>query len=130
FSKYEITGVGTPVNEDFTSGVLSSPFLILNSQDYFYTGNYTPTPPNQVFVTSADAYWFHWSLPDAGFTPVSRTSIAPGNFWFNVTNTVFTSGGNHWTKLAKTDLPGANQGYFGLVQRAFTKLQVLLPGES
>jgi hypothetical protein len=130
FSSYQITGVNTPVNEDFTSGALSSPFLLLNSQDWYYTGNYTPTPPNQIFGTSADAYWFHWSLPDAGFTPTSRSSVAPSNYWFNITNNVFTSGGQHWTKVPKANLPGANQGYFGLVKRSFTQLQVLLPGES
>jgi len=130
FSSYSISNVATPFNEDLTDGTLNTSFLLLNSQNYFYTGNYTPTPPNQVLVTSADAYWYHWSLPDAGFAPVSRTSVAPGTFWNDLPSTIFTSGGQHWTKVPKASLPGANQGFFGLVKRAFTKLQVLLPGES
>ena len=130
FSHYSISNVVTPFDEDLTDGILHTPFLLLNSQNYFYTGNYTPTPPNQVFVTASDAYWYHWTLPDAGFAPVSRTSVAPGTFWNDLPSTIFTSGGQHWTKVPKASLPGANQGFFGLVKRVFTQLQVLLPGES
>jgi hypothetical protein len=130
-SAYNITGVGTPVHEDLTSGALSSPFLLLNSQDYFYTGNYTASPPNQQFATSADAYWFHWTLPDGGFSPVVRSTLGSAADWQGIGGTnIFTSGGQHYIKVSKSDLPNADQGFFALIQRNFTQLQVLFPGET
>ncbi|HET7625957.1 MAG TPA: hypothetical protein VFM25_11910, partial [Verrucomicrobiae bacterium] len=131
FSAYSITGVGTPVHEDFTSGALSSPFLLLNSQDYFYTGNYTASPPNQQFATSADAFWFHWTLPDGGFSPVASTTLGATADWQDIGGTnIFTSGGQHFVKISKSDLPGSDQGFFALLQRNFTQLQILFPGET
>ncbi|MGH7952350.1 MAG: hypothetical protein ACREFE_10580 [Limisphaerales bacterium] len=130
FSAFDITGVGTPVHEDFTSGALSSPFLALNSQDYFYTGDYTNSPPNQQFATSSDAYWLHWTLPDTGFTSVSSPTLSGANWSDLGLANIFSSGGEHYVKIPKANLPGPNQGYFALIQRQFTQLQVLFPGET
>ena len=130
YSKYQITGVGTPVNEDLTSGALASPFLILNSQNYYYTGDYTNNPPNQVFATAADAYWFAWTLPDANFSPISGSNIAAKSSWSPISGTYFQNGATHVLELTKSQLPGTSQGYFGLIQRVATQIQVLLPGQT
>lgn len=131
YSKYTITGVGTPVNEDLTSGALSSPFLELISQNYYYTGDYTTNPPDQVFVTPADAYWFAWTLPDANFSPVQSSSLNQSmGTWSAISGTYFQNAGTHTLLLTKAQLPSTSQGYFGLIQRAATQIQVLLPGET
>jgi hypothetical protein len=129
FSAFKITGVGTPVNEDLTSGALSSPFLQTVSQNYFYTGNYTNHPPDQVFATKTNVYWLHWTLPDPGFSPVSSTALqnAP---WGNVNENIFQNGSEHWVLLSKSDLPAVNTGFFALLKRVPYQLQVLLPGET
>jgi len=130
YSHYQITGVGTPVNENLTSGALSSPFLVLNSQAYYYAGNYTNAPPNQLFALPSDAYWFAWTLPDANFSPVQGSALKPFmSSWANISGNVFQNGATHEIKLAKSQLPGA-QGYFGLIQRVATQIQVLLPGQT
>ncbi|HWX19903.1 MAG TPA: hypothetical protein VN578_08365 [Candidatus Binatia bacterium] len=125
FSSFHITGVGTPVNEDLTSGALSSPFLILMSQNY---GN-NAAPPNQQFVTSADAWWLHWTRPDSGFGPITRSPLT-ARFWNDLNLTTFLNGSDTWLKVPKADLPAATQSYFALVKRVFSQLQVLLPGET
>ena len=129
FSAYKITSVATPVNEDLTSGALSSPFLQTISQNYFYTGNYTNHPPDQIFATSADAYWLSWTLPAPGYSPVSSTALQNVP-WGTVSGNIFQNGAQHWIKISKSSLPGASQGFFGLLIRVPYQLQVLLPGET
>jgi hypothetical protein len=129
YSAYKITGVGTPVNENLTGGKLSSPFLETISQNYFYTGNYTTNPPDQVFVTSGDAYWLYWTLPDAGFSPVISSTVKNPN-WQNLNESIFANNGQHWTKVTKNDIAAYQTGFFALIQRSFSQLLVLLPGET
>jgi hypothetical protein len=130
YSAYNITGVATPVSENLASGALSAPFLQLISQNYYYTGNYTTNPPDQQFVTSADAYWLHWTIPDAGFTPIVSTKLGNATNWNDlVTSNTFTSGGQRYTKLTKAEAANPDQ-YYALIQRTFTQLQVLWPGQT
>jgi hypothetical protein len=129
YSAYKITGVGTPVNENLTSGALTAPFLELISQNYYYTGDYTTNPPDQIFATSNDAYWLYWTLPDAGFSPVASSTLQNAD-WNDISENIFENNGQHWLKVAKTDLPSPDSGFFALLQRQFTQLLVLLPGET
>ncbi|GEM_PF-1044363 len=126
-SSYNITGVATPVSENLLSGALSSPFLQTISQNYFYTGNYTNQPPNQQFVTSNGVYWFHWSLPDAGYTPIAGTDLVHWNDL--VLPNTFTAGGQVWTLLSKASLTNPIQ-YYAQIKRVFNQLQVLWPGQT
>jgi len=130
FSGYHTTGTGTSINEDFTTGALSSPYLVLNSQNYFYTGNYTPNPPNQVFATSSDLFWMNWTKPDAGFSPIVRTNLVLGS-WKDLGSTnLFSSGAKRYVKVPTSSTAYPAPTFFGLVQRQFSQLQVLLPGET
>jgi len=123
---FDITGVAVPVHEDLTDGTLDTPFLRLDSQGYF--GNLAP--PNQVFVTSADKYWLHWTLPDSGYGLVEKPTLttpywsdfAPGN--------VLLNGPSRWLLVPAAALPSSSQSYFAVEKRVFTQLQVLLSGES
>jgi hypothetical protein len=129
YSAYKITGVGTPVNEDLTSGALSAPFLTLISQNYNYTGNYVTNPPNQVFATASDADWFTWTLPAAGYSPVASANLSPP-VWNNLPGSPFLNGAGNWLEVTTSSLPSSGQGFFAMIQRQFTQLQVLLPGQT
>ncbi len=126
YTALNITGVQTPVHETFQGG-LNTPFLQLVSQGY---GTANLNPPNQIFATTDDAFWFNWTLPDAGYSPVSRPRIGTGS-WndLGLTN-ILLNGGSRWILVPKANLPSPSQGYFALVKRVFTKLQVLFPGET
>ena len=126
FSSYKITGVGTPVNENLTSGGLTAPFLELISQNY---GVGDTNPPDQIFVTGNDVYWLNWELPDNGFSAVSSPTLQNPT-WNDVNENLLLNGTAHWLKVAKTDLPSPDSGFFALLQRQFTQLLVLLPGET
>ena len=128
FSAFHITGVGTPVNEDLTSGAFSAPFLQRLSQQYPATGGgWSTNPPNQIFVSSADAYWLTWGIPDAGFSPIVRSNLV-GGVWQNLIPVAHVlSGTNQWNLLAKVSAPDE---YYALIFRTFSQLQVILPGET
>jgi hypothetical protein len=127
YSAYSITGVGTPVNENFAaSGVLSSPFLSLVSQGYALSNQ---NPPNQVFVTTADAYMFSWTLPAPGYSPVvSPTLTSP--VWNDIGGSFFPNGATDLLLVPKSSLPSSSQGFFAMIQRQFSQLQILLPGQT
>jgi hypothetical protein len=127
YSAYSITGVGTPVNENFAaSGVLSSPFLSLVSQGYALSNQ---NPPNQVFVTTNDAYWFSWTLPAPGYSAVvSPTLSSP--VWNDIGGSFFPNAATDLLLVPKSSLPSPGQGFFAMIQRQFTQLQILLPGET
>jgi hypothetical protein len=124
-SAYNITGVATPVNENLTSGALSASFLNLISQGWSSGGVFIQNPPNQVFVTSADAYWFSWTLPANGYGPLTSTNLMGSWSPLAAPVTSFINGTQEWNLLAKTAGPAK---YYKLIERTFTKLQILLPG--
>ena len=74
------------------------------------------------------AYWVDWSLPALGFT-LEGSATLPGT-WTAPAPVGFDVGGKHRVLLRASDLPGANAGFWRLIKRTFTKLQVLLPGET
>jgi len=130
YSALDITGVVTPVHEDFTSGALSSPFMALMSQGYLFPWNLNP--PNQVWATPDAKYWLHHSLPDTGFTPVSSPTL-PGSLWDwsdRGLGAGFLNGSERWNMVNSSNLPSASKGFFAELKRVPTKLQVLLPSET
>jgi hypothetical protein len=127
YSAYSITGVGTPVNENFAAnGVLSSPYLSLVSQGYALSNQ---NPPNQVFVNTNDAYWFSWTLPAFGYSPVTSATLS-FPVWNDIGGSFFINGATDLLLVPKSNLPASGQGFFAMIQRQFTQLQVLLPGET
>jgi hypothetical protein len=129
YSALNITGVTTPVNENFTDGVLDTPFLALMNQGYLFPWNLNP--PSHRWVTSDARFWLKWSLPDTGFAPVSSPTL-PGSAvdWLarGLTNS-FLNGNQKWALVNANNLPGPSQGYFALLKRVPTKLQTLLASE-
>jgi hypothetical protein len=126
YSSFQASNVVNPVNEDLTDGSLSTPFLILQSQGY----GASPTPPNQVFVTSADAYWLSWTLPDTGFFAEHKNTLTNPTWSGYTPASVLLNGANRWAKIPAASLASLDSGYFRLIKRPFTKLQVLMPGET
>ena len=120
-----LTGVGTPISEDFTTGILN-PLLVLQSQQYVY-----PAAPNQFLLTTSNSkYWHYWTLPDSGFTPIVTSNLTSGAWQDEAYSSIFANGSQHWALIPPASLPGTSAGFFALVQRTFTQLQVLLPGQT
>lgn len=128
FASLSLTGVGTPINQDFTTGSLN-PLLVLQSQEY--NSPWNTNPPNQFLLpTSNGTYWNHWTLPDTGFSPIVTSNLTAGVWQDEAYSSILVNGGQRWALVLPTSLPSASVGFFALVQRTFTQLQVLLPGQT
>lgn len=123
-----ITGVGTPISQDFKTGSLN-PLLVLESQEYQYPWN--TNPPNQFLLTTANgAYWHHWTLPDTYFAPIVTSNLASAVWQDEAYSSILVNGKQRWALVPPASLPGASAGFFALVQRTYSQLQVLLPGQT
>lgn len=123
-----LTGVGTPINQDFKTGSLN-PLLVLESQEYEYPWN--TNPPNQFLLTTGNgAYWNHWTLPDTYFAPIVKTNLTSGVWQDEAYSSILVNGKQRWALVPPASLPGASAGFFALVQRTYSQLQVLLPGQT
>lgn len=79
-------------------------------------------------ISTNSAFWMDWTLPAGGFSP--QIGGALSGPWASPTMTGFAGGGAYHSLVMKSNLPAGNAAFFRLIKRTFTKLQVLLPGES
>lgn len=96
--------------------------------------------PNMVQLILPDpgALWVKWSLPDSGFGLEFTHKVTDTNSWVvltgpdstNGTFTTFSSAGSRFVLLPGSVLGTNLPIYLRLKQQVFTKLQVLLPGET
>lgn len=73
-------------------------------------------------------FWVDWTLPALDFVLEGSTSVAGG--WSSPAPTGFDIAGKHRVLLCAEDMPGSNAAFWRLIKRPFTKLQILLPGET
>ncbi|MEK7782272.1 MAG: hypothetical protein AAB370_12300 [Verrucomicrobiota bacterium] len=130
YSALNTTGTATIINEDFTTGALTSPNLALMNQGYLFPWNLNP--PSHRWITSASKYWLTWTIPDTGFSPVS-SAILPGGplDWAprDLTNS-FLNSTKKWALVNANNLPAGNNAFFALIKRVPSKLQTLLASET
>lgn len=88
----------------------------------------SPTYGVQQIPTNA-AYWLSWTLPANGFSLQTKATLGSGT-WTDSALTGYEVAGFHYSLVKESDLPGINSGYFRLIKRGASQLQVLLPGET
>jgi hypothetical protein len=119
------TASGQTVNEDFTkegSTQLDTNVWNLNTGDGNGLINLVPTNA---------PYWVKWTLPDSGFTLITGPSLPALSNWNSVASTTpIAQGGVRWQLVPSESISNTPTRFFGLVQRTFTQLQVLFPGET
>jgi hypothetical protein len=111
-----------------TPSTIDSDFLLADLD----TNIWTPMPngPNGVkWLPTTPAMWLSWTLPANGFNLQSKATLGAGS-WNNLTPWGFAVGGKQHVLLTAAEIPGQDAGYFRLIKRVATKLQVLLPGET
>lgn len=86
---------------------------------------------NAIVVVPTNAnWWLRWTLPAVGFTAQVSTNLANTNAWRELSATnQYTVRGQRRT-LVKAEEVAPSAAFFRLMKRQFTKLQVLLPGET
>jgi hypothetical protein len=119
-----VTGAAGPnINSDF----LTSP---LDTTNTWTISAVSSTFGVQQIPTDA-VYWVNWTLPANGFRLQATPALNPAAWASSVPATPgFNAGNNRYTLFRQSDLPSANSGYFRLIKASYSKLQLLLPGET
>ena len=89
-------------------------------------------------VPAGSAWWLRWSLPDSGFGLQTSINVVSSNSWATLTGPDaggatlqnYTASGSRFSLLPASALGSPTADYFRLLQQAFVKLQVLMPGET
>lgn len=122
-SEVKITGTANALDDVFTSD------SALNTNTLWSV--VAVDPVGVALVPATAKYWLQWTVPDTGFSPVQSASLAtPVGLWSDVTGPRVQLGGIRRVLIDSSGLPGSDSGYWALVKRTFTKLQILLPGET
>ena len=119
YSSFSATGCATPITDNFATDTT------LNTNIWFAL---TVDTNGVQFVPPTAGLWLSWTRPDTGFSPQGSTSLSSA-FTDITPITTLISMGNRMTLIPSANV-GANQSFYRLIQRKFTKLQILLPGET
>jgi len=123
-SDFNVTGLGTTNFDDnfvADAGVLNTNIWKINA---------TSAQCVQM-VKSGNPYFVTWTLPASGFTLQSSSTLASNRTSKpTTTNPPFLANGKETQLINTNDLPGGSAAFFSMVERNFSQLLVLLPGET
>jgi hypothetical protein len=123
YSSFALSNVPSAYSENFVGETT------LNTN--IWTASYASGPHGVLIVPPGAPYWISWSLPANGYVLTDSGSLAANASWNNVTTyTPIAMSGVNQQLLSTNDFPAGNAAFFQLVQRTFTQLQVLLPGQT
>lgn len=120
-SRVKIEGTVDTLDDNFLTDTT------LNTNLWELTAAYGPSI--QVIPAATNpVYWLNWTLPANGY--VAEKSPGLTGPWTEIATAPLSLSGSRKVLVTASDLPTDNQGYFRVVKRYFSKLQVLMPGES
>jgi len=118
FSRVTFNGVAAPFDDNFQGSTLTNTYA------------WRKTSASAVqHVPPGTAWNLDWTLPATGFN-VQGAAALTGPWTNTPLITSYQSGGKQHAMVAQSVLPSANSSYFRLIKRPFSKLQVLMPGET
>lgn len=125
-SDFSVTGLGSAdFNDNFEADAAAGG---LNPSLWETNATF---PTSIQLVGPGNPYWLSWTTPAPGFTPEVTGALSTNIHWtVPSTYTTFEAGSNVLQLINTNDLPTNNAAFFALVQRTFTQLLVLLPGET
>jgi hypothetical protein len=86
--------------------------------------------PSIWFVPTNTAYSIDWTLPDSGFSLIQSPSLLSLSIGTPVQFPVALLTPGARELIPSSSLPAGNSGFFALIKRTYTQLQVLVPGET
>jgi hypothetical protein len=116
-----------------TAGAFTDNFLadngVLNTSVWVVRAAY-PTCVQLLPPLAPPAYWVNWTIPAAGYSLLTQPTLAKPAAWKPALGTSTEYGADMYQLVTAADNIGGSSGYFQLIQRTFTNLLVLLPGET
>jgi len=122
FGSFAVSGNDAPFTDQFTNDLTLDPTVWQDFSD---------DPNGDILVPPGGFDWLNWSLPDSGFTLQTAATLTGGPLsWEDLNPVTIQNNGSRQALLPVSSLLDPRQGYFRLIQRVATQLQVLLPGET
>jgi hypothetical protein len=123
YGSFNLTGSVNPVSDNFAGD------STLNTN--LWNTSVATGPRGVLLVPSSAAYWAYWSLPATGYGLEMGTNLLDFGPW---TSPILYSSlsliGYNAQLIDKSELPAGGTAFFNVVQRTFTHLLVILPGET
>lgn len=120
YSSFSLTGTSAAFTDNFTTD---------SSLNTNYWEDLSNDTNGCLLIPSSAAYWVGWSLPAPNYALAAATNLTEG--WGNITPTLTIKDGATYQALLSTNsLPAGQDAFFAVVQRTFSQLLVLLPGET
>lgn len=123
YSRFQLTGTPTTIDSQFDAQLTLDTNTWLNT---VATG-----PKGVLIVPSSTAYWVTWTLPAGGYSLQAGNEITDLTTWTAPSKFgVIPMQGLNGQFVDSTEVPAGPNAFFNLIQRTFSQLQVLLPGET
>jgi len=120
-SRVQITGVPSPLDDTFSGSGLNSDVWGIAAEN----------PAGVQVVPATARYCFRWTLPaDPDAIVMAGTNLVAGGWQELAVGAPISVGGARQVLLTTENLPTSPSLFLALGKRIFTKLQVLLPGET
>ena len=103
-TRFQITGVASPIDDTFSSGALDSAVWQISAGD----------PAGVLTVPTGYSYWLNWSLPDDGFTFEYITGEVVDGIWQSAPglSTPVQLGSRRWSLIPSALEPFPGEGFF------------------
>jgi hypothetical protein len=124
YSDFAISNTAAPFSENFLTNT------VLDTTTVWNTGA-AAGPQGVRIVPAGSPSWVSWTLPDTGFGLEVSPSLSDPLAWISLTNgPIVPMNGIRSQLVGTNEIPAGSAAFFRLTKRVFTKLQILLPGES
>src|SRR5665213_2210709 len=122
YSNFSVAGNQAPFTDNFVADTA------INTNYWF---NLSSDTNGAVIVPSNALCWVAWSRPSPGYQLQGTTNLGTNAQWVSLASDLtILNNGKIDALVLSNDFPGAKAVYFDVVQRQFSQLQVLLPGET
>ncbi len=125
YADFAVSGVPSAYSDNFMADTVLDTNAWSTSQ--------APGPKGVLIVpaSAASGYWARWSLPATGFSLQTGGSLTSLDSWTSPSAFApLPVSGYEQQLVPASELPGPNLGFFNVIKRQFSQLQILFPGES
>ena len=123
YSNFAVSGNVNPFSDNF----LADPVLNTNN----WNTSVAATPATVLIPPASAPYWLAWTNIPLGYSLETGSNLMNIAAWTSPSlYPVLSFVGQNQQLVDSTELPPGTTGFFNLIKRTFTQLQVLLPGQT
>ena len=123
YSRFQLSGTPMTIDDNFATDTT----LDTNT----WSRSVATGQPGVLIVPTSAKYLVTWTVPAGGFSLEAGNQLTDLSVWGSPSMyPVIPMSGINGQFVDSTEVPSGPNAFFNLIQRAFTQLQVILPGET